>query len=204
MDIRSEQKIYVDLIYFPLKTLGPKDRLGIWLQGCDILCKNCISSHNLIQKDEKIMQLDDLIEKILKFDKVERLTISGGEPFFQANALYKLLLSIRFKFNDILVYSGYKFDYLERKYSHILDLIDVLIDGEFDDNQLTKKTYKGSENQKLYIFNTKLIPIYSEYIKKNKKMFQLYQADNTLYLLGIPRIEDKNVLNKLLNKDINV
>ena len=201
MDIRSEQKIYVDLIYFPLKTLGPKDRLGIWLQGCDILCKNCISSHNLIQKDEKIMQLDDLIEKILKFDKVEKLTISGGEPFFQSEALHELLSRIRFKFLDILVYSGHSFEYLEKKFPQILDLIDVLIDGEFNRKLPTKKIYKGSNNQRLYIFNKELIKIYSEYSTINKKIIQLHKTENNLYLLGIPDIKDRKSLIKILNKD---
>lgn len=204
MDIKSKQKIYVDLIHYPVRTLGPKNRVGIWLQGCNILCKDCISPHNLIQTENKLMYLDDLVKYLLAIDNCNRLTISGGEPFFQSKALFELLSRIRFKFKDILIYSGHSFEYLEQKHSKILDLIDVLIDGKFDNKLPTKKAYKGSDNQRIFVFNKDLIHIYSQYIKINKKMLQLYRVDNSLYLLGIPEIKDRKNLKELLSKDVNV
>jgi anaerobic ribonucleoside-triphosphate reductase activating protein len=201
MGIKSKQKIYIDLVHYPLKTLGPGDRVGLWLQGCDILCKDCISPHNLTQTEDNLMLLDDLIDLLLNFDDCNKLTISGGEPFFQSEALHELLSRIRFKFLDILVYSGHSFEYLEKKFPQILDLIDVLIDGEFNRKLPTKKIYKGSNNQRLYIFNKELIKIYSEYSTIKKKIIQLHKTENNLYLLGIPDIKDRKSLIKILNKD---
>lgn len=30
-------------MHFPVTTLGPGDRIGIWFQGCSIRCTGCIS-----------------------------------------------------------------------------------------------------------------------------------------------------------------
>ncbi|WP_461325238.1 4Fe-4S cluster-binding domain-containing protein [Bradyrhizobium diazoefficiens] len=36
-------RISVSRIHFPVTTLGPGRRLGIWFQGCSIRCPGCIS-----------------------------------------------------------------------------------------------------------------------------------------------------------------
>ena len=39
-------KIRVRFIHFPVETLGPGRRVGVWLQGCSIRCVGCISPEN--------------------------------------------------------------------------------------------------------------------------------------------------------------
>lgn len=35
--------LYLSRIHFPVTTLGPGNRIGIWFQGCSIQCQGCVS-----------------------------------------------------------------------------------------------------------------------------------------------------------------
>jgi len=206
-DRESNTSVLINLIYAPVLTLGPGIRIGIWFQGCSIRCKGCISKHTW-EFDKKykktIAQVIDQINYYSEIYNTKSITISGGEPFDQSASLYILLKKLKkLKFNDILLYSGYKFNYLQKNYGDILKYIDVLIDGPFIESKKTNKIYKGSNNQRMYILNKSLSPIYQEYKKqlKNKKL-QLITKDNEIYLIGIPDIDfskkfSKNLIKKL-------
>jgi anaerobic ribonucleoside-triphosphate reductase activating protein len=206
-DKESNTSVLINLIYAPVLTLGPGIRVGVWFQGCSIRCKGCISKHTW-EFDKKykktIAQVIDQINYYSEIYNTKSITISGGEPFDQSSSLYILLKKLKeLKFNDILLYSGYKFNYLQKNYGDILKYIDVLIDGPFIESKKTNKIYKGSNNQRMYILNKSLSPIYQEYKKqlKNKKL-QLITKDNETYLIGIPEIDfskkfSKNLIKKL-------
>jgi anaerobic ribonucleoside-triphosphate reductase activating protein len=207
IDKESNTSVLINLIYAPVLTLGPGIRIGVWFQGCSIRCKGCISKHTW-EFDKKykktIAQVIDQINYYSEIYNTKSITISGGEPFDQSASLYILLKKLKeLKFNDILLYSGYKFNYLQKNYGDILKYIDVLIDGPFIESKKTNKIYKGSNNQRMYILNKSLSPIYQEYKKqlKNKKL-QLITKDNEIYLIGIPEIDfskkfSKNLIKKL-------
>lgn len=198
MGNRSEEKAYIDLICYPLNSLGPETRVGIWFQGCDIGCDDCIATFTWQQTNNNLISVKELVYKIQKYE-TNRLTISGGEPFNQPKVLYSLLLKVRENFDDILIYSGYEYNYLKQRFSYILELVDVLIDGPFVKTLPTKKAYKGSKNQKMYIFNKSLIRLYESYIMKTKENLQLYQTEDKVYVLGIPHISDTKNIQKVLN-----
>jgi len=206
-DKESNTSVLINLIYAPVLTLGPGIRIGIWFQGCSIRCKGCISKHTweFDKKYQKtIAQVIDQINYYSEIYNTKSITISGGEPFDQSASLYILLKKLKeLKFNDILLYSGYKFNYLQKNYGDILKYIDVLIDSPFIESKKTNKIYKGSNNQRMYILNKSLSPIYQKYKKqlKNKKL-QLITKDNEIYLIGIPDIDfskkfSKNLIKKL-------
>jgi anaerobic ribonucleoside-triphosphate reductase activating protein len=204
-DTESNTSVLINLIYAPVLTLGPGIRIGIWFQGCSIRCKGCISKHTweFDKKYQKtIAQVIDQINYYSEIYNTKSITISGGEPFDQSLSLYILLKKLKkSKFNDILLYSGYKFNYLQKNYGDILKYIDVLIDGPFIESKKTNKIYKGSNNQRMYILNKSLSPIYQEYKKqlKNKKL-QLITKDNEIYLIGIPDIDFSKKFSKNLIK----
>lgn len=201
MGYKSNKKIYIDFIYYPLKTLGPSERVGIWFQGCDIGCKGCISKHNWVQTDDKLISLKELYKNIKQYN-CKKLTISGGEPFNQSEELFELLINIRNSFTDIMIYSGYEYEYLKDNYEHILNLVDVAVTGPFIKELNTNKNYKGSKNQKMYIFNKNLLNIYSEYIFTKKKELQICFSDNEVYLLGIPNAKDTKIIEEILNGEV--
>ena len=186
--METNNKIYINLVYYPILTLGPDDRVGVWFEGCDLKCKGCISKHTWQQKKENLIEIDRLVDKILSFN-CKQITISGGEPFFQAEKLYLFLVKIRKYFDDILVYSGYKYEYLQENYNNILELIDVLIDGEFQIDNPTNKGYKGSNNQRMFILNENLTQKYKPFFVSKNKNIQVIEENNKIYFIGIPKGE---------------
>jgi len=188
MEINSKY-IYINLIHYPTLSLGPEKRIGIWLQGCNIRCKDCMSKHTWDKDEQYLKSIEDVCEEILSYNS-SNITISGGEPFDQPQALFEFLKYIRNYFDDILIYSGYTYEYLKNKFSYILQYIDVLIDGPFDKSLPTDKIYKGSENQRIFLFNKTLIDKYILFMTQTKRNLQFIQQNNNLYILGIPHIND--------------
>ena len=193
-------EVFINLIHFPVYTLGVGKRIGLWFQGCSIRCKGCMSKYTWDFDEKYKTNVEDVLKEIFSFN-VKKITISGGEPFDQSEALEYILKKLKENnFDDILVYTGYEYDELTKKYKNILDYIDVLIAGRFIEGLESNYIWKGSENQKMYIFNKKLEKIYNDYKKKKKdKRLQIVEKNNDIYILGIPYQKDiKEIIDEFM------
>jgi anaerobic ribonucleoside-triphosphate reductase activating protein len=184
------KRLIVSLVHYPVYVLGPGVRVGLWTQGCSIKCKGCMSKHTWAFDEGKGIDIDSLLRKLISY-RCSKLTISGGEPFDQPEAFLELLKRGRPYFEDILVYSGYKMEFLKERFPEHLSFIDTLVDGEFIEGLESNFLYKGSDNQRLFVLNENLKEFYIEWAKKEKdKLLQLVEKDNIIYLIGIPYQED--------------
>jgi len=201
--MRKTAKPLINLIYYPVLTLGPMERLGIWFQGCSIRCKGCISDHGW-EFDPRYRMTWKEGEGYLK-NRYGRLTISGGEPFDQPEVLLKLLKTAKkYSYYDILIYSGYTYASLSKRFSDILSYIDVLIDGPFMKGRYTNKAWKGSSNQCMYILNPKLKDVYEEYSRTPKNKNLQFVADiNRIFIVGIPYQQDTEEIKNALVQDLS-
>src|SRR6185295_13450965 len=138
--------IAISRLHFPVTTLGPGRRLGIWFQGCSIRCPGCISADTWAA-DRGGLELAELFGQIEGWlEQAEGITISGGEPFDQAGALGALLRGLRERMPaDILVYSGYAFERLERPVAALEGLIDALITDPFVHDAPQRLPIRGSD-----------------------------------------------------------
>jgi anaerobic ribonucleoside-triphosphate reductase activating protein len=146
--------------HFPLETLGPGQRLGIWFQGCALACPGCMSRHTWAPEGgtaEDVSGLLRMWEEALGRG-AEGLTVSGGEPLDQADALTELLLGaarIRDRADsgadgaDLLVYTGYEPDELTAAGRRALRGADAVITGRFRVERPTRLVWRGSANQRL-------------------------------------------------------
>lgn len=145
---------------------GPGIRTTFFITGCDRNCKNCFNEDYMDFTYGQIWDEESLERVIsyLELDEVEGLTILGGEPFESPMGLYKALKDIKHRVDKpIWVYSGFKYELLSKIYlsRKILELIDVLVDGEFiEELKDLKLDFRGSSNQR--IINVK------ESLKKNE------------------------------------
>jgi len=163
-------KIYINSILYPIKTLGPRERIGIWFQGCSIGCKGCMSKHTW-ETDDKYLTTTNEILKEIKKAELKRITISGGEPFQQPKALKDILEKIKkLGITDIIVYSGMPKTKILKEYPWIQNLCGLLISEPFMESQKTELAWKGSDNQIATVFNNK--NLYQKFLKekKNKKL----------------------------------
>jgi anaerobic ribonucleoside-triphosphate reductase activating protein len=141
-------------IAYPVTSLGPGNRVVIWVAGCRKCCKGCISPEMQDPKAGTMIDTVVLASHLFKLThSIEGITISGGEPFDQAEALSELLHIIKFYKPEwnILVYTGYLLAAVRKKefcYS-LLDMTDVLIDGLFRKDIPSRHPLSGSGNQRV-------------------------------------------------------
>ncbi|HKZ70125.1 MAG TPA: 4Fe-4S single cluster domain-containing protein [Anaerolineales bacterium] len=135
---------------------GPGRRAVLFLQGCPLACPGCQNKHLWPREGGREASHVDLSEQLLTAN-AEAITISGGEPFEQADSLEWLLNEIRKSAPNchVIIYTGYTWqELMERalENSAILEvclMADVIVDGRFMrdlDNGLMQ--YRGSANQR--------------------------------------------------------
>ena len=185
--------------HFPIVTLGPGRRIGLWLQGCSIHCAGCIAPENQRFDLSFSVSIKFLMEELKPMLNVASgVTISGGEPLDQPDALFDLLERINENgINDILLYSGYLKDNILLQYPYLSKLIAALIDGSFVEGAATNKIWKGSENQTLTVFKEEYRSDYEQWSISTKRNIQLINKNTGMYLIGIPCQED-NLRDQLL------
>ena len=175
-------------ILSPVHSLGPGDRVCLWTQGCKKRCKGCISpelqpySGNEIDEDV----LAKILIQVARKNNCTGITISGGDPLEQSQALLKLLTLLRNEFDDILVYTGFELQDIQDGLVGIetkkcLDYLDVLIDGKYIDELNYKDcVLRGSSNQNIHFINKGLAPIYAEYMKQGRILESFVHNQNTI------------------------
>jgi anaerobic ribonucleoside-triphosphate reductase activating protein len=130
------------------------------------------------------------------------ITISGGEPFDQPDALRVLLQSLsRISGVDVLVYSGYSFDALTEWLDANSGLIDVLISGPYQERFPQTFALRGSDNQALH-FLTELgrerFSSFDRTIQPHDRKFDVMFDDSGVWIAGIPHRDDFRRFKRIL------
>jgi anaerobic ribonucleoside-triphosphate reductase activating protein len=201
MESDGSEEISVNLIHYPVYSLGVGKRIGIWFQGCTIRCEGCISAHTWDFNGGYRRAVEEIVEEILRFEALgcDGITISGGEPFDQPEGLHALLKSLRHAgFQDIMTYSGHAFEGLRDRHPLIIELIDVIIDGGFVLGRKTDFRWKGSDNQRMIVLSndSKLQQRYRDYMERKggKRILQIIEKNERAYIIGIPDQKDVEVI----------
>lgn len=181
--------MYIERILYPVYTLGIGRRIAVWTQGCFRKCEDCANPELWEQrKDCNILmeQLYSVIDNIISKNKVDGITISGGEPFLQIKELEELIKYLKKKNLEILVYTGYKKEELQEKgYGELLDMIDILIDGEYiREYNYPKCVLRGSTNQHIYYRTDIIQKAYEKYLSEGRKVQNIFM-NNQMLSVGI-------------------
>jgi len=137
---------------------GPGFRYVIFTQGCKKRCFMCHNAETQPLDAGYEEDLENIVEDFKKNPLLQGITISGGEPFLQPEAVLYLIKKAKETNLDVIVYSGYYIEELKRfnnKYvDEILITADYLIDGPFE---YMKKDlnllFRGSNNQRIIDLN---------------------------------------------------
>jgi anaerobic ribonucleoside-triphosphate reductase activating protein len=131
------------------------------------------------------------------------VTISGGEPFEQPQALTELLTGIRSRANcNVLVYSGKVFEQLEQHPLIGSGLIDALISDPFELDTPQTKALRGSDNQRLHLLTPRGAEAFGSFERPtnqgDRRLDVMFDADGVVWLAGIPRRGDMKRLQQML------
>lgn len=132
-------------------TLGPGVRYALWVQGCPRRCPGCVAPEAQALDGGTELETGALAWEIL-LSGAEGLTISGGEPFLQAEALAELIRTVRRKRDlGVIVYTGYRYEELlaDPAARALLEETDLLIDGPYVKELDDGKSLRGSSNQRV-------------------------------------------------------
>lgn len=198
-------KILINKAHYPVTVLGPGRRIGIWMQGCSIRCPGCVSKDTWTQEASfecGIDEIGDWCRGVVE-DEFSGVTISGGEPFDQPEALSALLdyltgwrADSQLEF-DILCYSGYTDRRLKKDHGALLRKIDAVIPGPFVERLREGGRWRGSSNQELVPLSERGRRVYEHLISTNpplEKLFQIVVDSKSVWFVGIPMRGDMHRL----------
>lgn len=129
-------------------------RFVCFVQGCPHHCPGCHNpdSHDFNGGTE--MTTDEVIEKMLSNPLTDGLTLSGGEPFEQAEDCMVIARAAHDHGLNVWCYTGYTLEHLMEHGTGdqiaLLAEIDVLVDGRFILSERSLSLpWRGSRNQRV-------------------------------------------------------
>ncbi len=128
---------------------GPGWRSAVWLQGCTLGCEGCFNPETWT-RDGRRMAIDAVFDALC-VPGIEGITVSGGEPLQQPEGLLRLLRRVRACTDlSILLFTGYAYRVVEKRYADVLACVDVLLAGPFDIRQRVARGLLGSANKTVH------------------------------------------------------
>ena len=132
---------------------GPGFRLSIYCAGCSHRCNGCHNPQSWEIGNGKEMDIGELMQVVK--DSPWNVTLSGGDPFFQAEGFAELARRIKAETSKtVWCYTGYTLEALVQENDpwkmELLRNIDVLVDGPFvQDLRDEQLRFRGSSNQRI-------------------------------------------------------
>lgn len=134
-------------------TLGPGRRAVVWVQGCSLHCRGCIVPESWARGRGQTVDPEALAHQLLAGDPTSDLTVSGGEPTEQPEAVALLLAAARRMSRTTWLYTGRTLAELRADprpaIAELLAQVDVLVDGRYEVSQAQALGYRGSANQQI-------------------------------------------------------
>ncbi len=133
-------------------------RTVIFFAGCPHFCKGCHNPASWNIRNGSEMTIDEVVEEAGN-NPLTNITLSGGEPFFQAKEVVEVAKRLKAMGKHIWSYSGFTLEQLQQSADpyqrELLSYCDVLVDGPFI---LAKKDlslkFRGSSNQHVINLHT--------------------------------------------------
>jgi anaerobic ribonucleoside-triphosphate reductase activating protein len=185
-------------LHYPVSNLGYGVRAGIWFQGCTVYCKGCVSRDTWAFDESRRCDVGEVTSWLDALDgPVDGITISGGEPTDQPDALRALLeeLAVRRTDTDILMYSGRSTERLTAELPWLWDHLDVLISEPFDQARAADCALRGSANQRVH----RLSPLaeqrypedaFEQLYEPQRQQIALHVDGRSIWMVGIPKPGD--------------
>jgi anaerobic ribonucleoside-triphosphate reductase activating protein len=140
------------------KSNGPGLRAVFWFQGCTLNCPGCFNPQTHPVQGGQTVNFDQIKSWLdMLSPEIEGITLSGGEPFLQAPAVFKLLDLAKAHRLSSIVFTGFRWEELERiaNFSQIIRLADVIISGRYQQNLRLAQGLLGSSNKKFHFLTNR-------------------------------------------------
>ena len=181
----------IESLQWPVTVLGFGSRIGIWFQGCSIGCPGCCARHTWDAGEGTSVPVHAVLDWVrsLPLEEVDGVTITGGEPFEQPDALRELVAGLRREVRfgsriDVLCYSGYPWTRLRKRHGGVLPLLDTVITGPYVE-KLPPKWLRGSSNQVIRTLSELARERYPD-VPSRPNGLQIIPSGDSVRIVGIP------------------
>lgn len=140
----------------------------------------------------KEITVEELRDVFLNVVDAEGITISGGEPFLQAEELATMLDGIKAKRNyGVIIYTGFLKEELEKNNDNgvlrLLKHADILIDGHYIQELDDGRPYRGSSNQRIHLLTDRYESVFEDYYNgTDKRNIEIDVVKDNVYMVGVP------------------
>jgi anaerobic ribonucleoside-triphosphate reductase activating protein len=138
---------------------GPGWRTVIWFQGCTLGCPGCFNPETHLPAGGSLTSIAEILARLQAAQpEIEGVTISGGEPLQQKDALIELLTQIKQSTNlSVVLFSGYTFGEIQKmpKSRQFLPMVDILLAGRYDPSRRLASGLIGSANKTVHFFSSR-------------------------------------------------
>lgn len=132
---------------------GDGIRTVIWFQGCKHHCKECQNPETWNFDGGMEVDIEDIKEQLKKLKYQTGITLSGGDPFFQASAATEIAKFAHSIGLNVWTYTGFTYDEIINANDEKMELLkntDALVDGRFEiDKKSLACKFRGSTNQRV-------------------------------------------------------
>jgi anaerobic ribonucleoside-triphosphate reductase activating protein len=139
---------------------GPGLRFAVFTQGCAHHCPECQNPETWDFEGGYDCGIDKILKAMDENPLLDGITMSGGDPLYQAEASYSLCSKVKEKGLNVVVFTGYTYEELmelEKKdpwIEKLLGVTDILIDGRYEkDKRDLTLIFRGSSNQRVIDMN---------------------------------------------------
>ena len=172
------------------ESLGPGDRVVLWVQGCRNVCPGCISPEWRSLIPAKFISPEALAQVVDSYG-LSGLTLSGGEPMLQAAGLAAMIRLLRCNMElSVICFTGYRIEDLHHSPPGpgVLELLaetDLLIDSPYLAELNDNKGLRGSSNQRLLPLTNRLVG-HVEHLGSRERMVEIIIEEDGAILAGVP------------------
>lgn len=170
---------------------GPGRRFAVWVQGCTLRCPGCCNPEMFAADKGPTIDSAELARQVLAVPGLEGVSILGGEPGEQAEAVADFCERVRAGGLSVMLYSGYTVDQLRQRpgADRLLAATDLLVDGRYEQAlPETKRRWLGSSNQVIHFLTPRYTAKDPRFATANTVELRLTRAGLTIN--GWPALAD--------------
>ena len=182
--------------------LGPGDRYCLWVHGCCFDCEGCLARNTRFGAYRNVSV--SALASDIKESGCDGITISGGEPFLQAEALAELVKEVQAGRDiGVIIYSGFTLEELKERSDApaLLSVTDILIDGRYQKDLDDGRAYIGSSNQRLHYLTDRYKEAGKRYYSTPKRRAEIKFYPDSVTLIGVPSANVLKIWREIKSKN---
>ena len=138
---------------------GPGARAVLWCQGCTLACPGCFNPETHSHAEGELHEVGELLDWLAGLEEsIEGVTLSGGEPLQQPQAVAKLVRGLEKTTLSTVLFTGYEWQEALSidQGPEILAKVDAVVSGRYDQNaHRVNRALVGSGNQRLHLVSSR-------------------------------------------------